>query len=716
MRRDIRIDLVIPALLGALACTPSTELPTGTSEAPLALGLAWSRTDARPGDTVAVRLVAEATTASPVSGVQGWIHFDAKRLTYLGQPLEGDVLALVNDSAAAEGTLRLLAIRQAGLSHQSSELVFVVRQEGYTARADVALEEAATQDLTVLTRMAPRPDTVFDSPRSTVPPRRLRAADWGTYMLQRIGGVAPRPMPHLAGEGLIYGDATLDGVINVLDVVGVANVSVGALPLLTAVNRDFVIAGNVAPFNLPGLGEAGDPIPPGREFDGSFLITVLDVVAIANASVGVTVPVVGQPIPGRQAASARVILAGTLAADRTLYADTVYELQGTVNVPGGVTLTIQPGTRIEGDRATRGALVIRRGGNILAAGTRLQPIVFTCTAAVKDRGCWGGIVINGFSLLNNGIVGAPGGEITGCPERVSIGNPGIYGGCLVEDTSGVLRYVRVEYGGMAPAGAGPAPGLALLGVGTGTVIDSVQVYGSLGDGIFLSGGTAQLRNVLASNNLGAGLHWADGWVGKGQYLVVQTDTINGPALSGENFVLQPDAAPRSAPTLYQVTVTGLPGGSGTGGGILLRNGSGLTLRDAIILSPNGPGLDIQGPESCALASGSTPSLLIENSIFFAGQPDYATDADCIDEAAYATDPARGNRNVDPMLLAPAFAREADLRPDPFSPALTATVAPPSDGFFDTTPAYAGAVAPANGSGSNIPWYPGWTRGWIPGAP
>jgi len=31
--------------------------------------------------------------------------------------------------------------------------------------------------------------------------------------------------------------------------------------------------------------------------------------------------------------------------------------------------------------------------------------------------------------------------------------------------------------------------------------------------------------------------------------------------------------------------------------------------------------------------------------------------------------------------------------------------------FDVTATYLGAVAPANASASNIPWYAGWTRGW-----
>src|SRR5262249_12261313 len=197
----------------------------------------------------------------------------------------------------------------------------------------------------------------------------------------------------------------------------------------------------------------------------TFTIDVLDVVAISNEAVGVNQPVVGEAIPGRVAPpTARAVVADTVRADRTFFHDTVYELRGTVVVPGSVTLTIEAGTQVEGDVATRGALAVQRGGRLRAVGTRLQPVVFTCTAAAKSPGCWGGIILNGASLLNNGS-GTTGIDI-GCPEKVAPGNAGTYGGCRVQDTSGTLRYVRIEDGGLRPPrGVGPAGGARLAGGG-----------------------------------------------------------------------------------------------------------------------------------------------------------------------------------------------------------------------------------------------------------
>ena len=70
----------------------------------------------------------------------------------------------------------------------------------------------------------------------------------------------------------------------------------------------------------------------------------------------------------------------------------VYILARNVIVPSGVTLTIQPGTLIRGERPSKGqganaeaalspadpgALVVARGGRIIAAGTADAPIIFT---------------------------------------------------------------------------------------------------------------------------------------------------------------------------------------------------------------------------------------------------------------------------------------------------------------------------------------------------
>jgi hypothetical protein len=251
----------------------------------------------------------------------------------------------------------------------------------------------------------------------------------------------------------------------------------------------------------------------------------------------------------------------------------------------------------------------------------------------------------------------------------------------------------------------------LLGAGSGTVIDKVQVHGSAGDGLFVSGGTVNLRYVASTASAMAGLAWEDGWVGKGQFIFLQQGLGMGDGLRGLNWAPNPDAGPRSAPTFYNLTVTS--GGPGAAGhrGLVFDFGSGATIRNSIVFGSGAAGLDIDGQPSCNQTGGMTPTLNIENTIFFSNTPDFDTDTDCIDEAAYATTPARSNRTVDPGLIAISNTLTPDLRPLPGSAATNGFVVPPPNTFFDQTAIYLGAVAPSNQLGTNVPWYAGWTRGW-----
>ena len=355
--------------------------------------------------------------------------------------------------------------------------------------------------------------------------------------------------------------------------------------------------------------------------------------------------------------------------------------------------------------ASNGGLHVWRGGNLVAVGTRLQPIVFTCNAQVPAPGCWDGVQISGFSPINNGVPGAGGNEVFGCAEKPAPHGGGRYGGCLPNDNSGALQYVRVEYGGSAMQ---DKAALRLLGVGADTPIDSVQVYGSADDGIFVGGGYAALRTVVLTNNAGAGLRWDDGWQGRVQYLIVQQGIGSGDAIVGANLVSNPGATPRSAPSLWNVTVAGAGAGSAARG-LVLGSGTAGAVANAVILRTGGVALDIEGDAACAQATSG--AIDVRNAVFFDGNPDFASDTDCIDEALWALDPSRMNRVIDPRLIGPYSPAAPDFRPSPTSPLGVGFAIPPGDAFYDPTARFVGAVPPANSTGNIIPWYAGWTRGW-----
>lgn len=203
-----------------------------------------------------------------------------------------------------------------------------------------------------------------------------------------------------------------------------------------------------------------------------------------------------------------VSVTGAISQNTTWTADKIYQLNQKVVVEAGVTLTIAPGTIIKGSPGTgslASALIIARGGKINAAGTASQPIIFTSTSdnidigqtagtnlSENDRGLWGGLLVLGnapcsFSgdLLEVQIEGIPADDTFG-----------LYGGDDPADNSGVIQYVSIRHGGALIGEGNEINGLTLGGVGTGTVIDNVEVIANVDDGIEFFGGTVNASNLL----------------------------------------------------------------------------------------------------------------------------------------------------------------------------------------------------------------------------
>jgi hypothetical protein len=181
-------------------------------------------------------------------------------------------------------------------------------------------------------------------------------------------------------------------------------------------------------------------------------------------------------------------LTGTINTTTTLTSDKVWTLKGYVYVTDGAKLIIQPGTTIISDIAEKGALIIERGAQILAEGTSVKPIVFTSGKAVGERtpGDWGGVVLLGRATTNR----------TSEPTiEGGIGRP--YGGTNDLDNSGILRYVRIEYAGIAAMPNSEINALTLGGVGSGTIIENVQTIYANDDAFEFFGGTVNAKNLYA---------------------------------------------------------------------------------------------------------------------------------------------------------------------------------------------------------------------------
>jgi hypothetical protein len=138
-------------------------------------------------------------------------------------------------------------------------------------------------------------------------------------------------------------------------------------------------------------------------------------------------------------------LSGDLVESQTLTSDRTWILNGPVHVKAGATLTIEAGTTIKGTKSPAvGLLVIEPGAKIEAVGTADAPIVFTSMAEPGDRtpGDWGGLVVLGKAPIN-----VPGG--TANVEGIEVSAATTYGGSDPSDSSGTLRYVRIEFAGVS---------------------------------------------------------------------------------------------------------------------------------------------------------------------------------------------------------------------------------------------------------------------------
>jgi hypothetical protein len=204
-----------------------------------------------------------------------------------------------------------------------------------------------------------------------------------------------------------------------------------------------------------------------------------------------------------------VTVSSSISANTTWETGKTYILAGRIFVLDGATLTIQPGVVVKGQvgsgtNAT--ALVVARGGKLMAEGTAASPIIFTSIAdelepgmiaspnlSVTDNGLWGGLIVLGKALIS---ADAAAKQIEGIPPSDT---NGLYGGTVDNDNSGVIRYVSIRHGGANIGEGNEINGLTLGGVGSGTTIEYVEIIGNQDDGIEWFGGSVNVTNAVILN-------------------------------------------------------------------------------------------------------------------------------------------------------------------------------------------------------------------------
>jgi hypothetical protein len=306
-------------------------------------------------------------------------------------------------------------------------------------------------------------------------------------------------------------------------------------------------------------------------------------------------------------------LSGNINTTTTLTADKVWTLKGYVYVTDGAKLIIQPGTTIVSDIAEKGALCIERGAQIIAEGTATKPIVFTSGRANGEKapGDWGGIVILGRAKTNR----------TSEPTiEGGIGRP--FGGTNDLDNSGVLRFVRIEYAGIAAMPNSEINALTLGGVGSGTIVENVQTIYANDDAFEFFGGTVSPRNLYAFATADDDFDFDFGFTGTITNGVAKRDpqfVDNGDAGNGvecDNDGTGSTATPYTHPKLYNMILVGPNVSTALANhnlGLRFRRATQFTMKNSIIWGWMKGGLSLESNETAQFVKDGV-SVFENNSV------------------------------------------------------------------------------------------------------
>jgi hypothetical protein len=407
-----------------------------------------------------------------------------------------------------------------------------------------------------------------------------------------------------------------------------------------------------------------------------------------------------------------ITVSGHITSNTTWFSNKIYRLDGFVYVDSNATLTIQAGTIIRGIKATKGSLIVTRGGKLIANGTKVSPIIFTSDEQAGNRtyGDWGGIILLGAARVN-----VAGGQaiIEGGVNNAN--GDGQYGGSNNEDSSGVLRYIRIEYAGIPFSANNEINGLTMGAVGSKTVIEYIMVAFSGDDSYEWFGGTVNAKHLIAYKGVDDDFDTDFGFQGNVQFgLVVRDKNVADQAGDSNGFESDNDntgtnqARPKTKANFSNVTVVGPKENASTtinskyNNALRIRRNSACSAFNSIFMGfPTG--LYVEGDS--AANNATTDQLLFKNNVIAGCATPLKKTTASFDVTAWFNTTAFANtiltNNTDVQLTAP-YAAVPVCVPTVGSPVLTGASfadARLSNPFFTAT-AYKGAFGSED-----------WTQGW-----
>lgn len=384
-----------------------------------------------------------------------------------------------------------------------------------------------------------------------------------------------------------------------------------------------------------------------------------------------------------------------------------YTLKGYVFLTDRGTLRFAAGSVIVSDTIQKGALIVERNSRLYAEGTAAEPIIFTSGKAPGARtpGDWGGIV-----LLGN----APTNRIT--EPIIEGGINSKYGGTVVADNSGTLKYVRIEFAGIAADPNSEINGLTCGGVGSGTVLENIQVSYGNDDAYEFFGGTVSPKNLIAFATADDDYDFDFGFTGKLQFGISLRDpAFVDPGDAGNGIECDNDgsgttASPRTRPVLSNFTFCGPNGAAGSlanhNFNTRWRRSTHFELRNSILMGYNKAGFEFES-DATAQSYIDNVSKFRHNLVHAVAEPYKVASTLLITAAEVKTKAEAGDScktyatAAEIMLEDPFNLTAPNFMPKAGSPALGANAASfvELSGFTNTT--YAGALGTTN-------WLTGWT--------
>lgn len=402
-------------------------------------------------------------------------------------------------------------------------------------------------------------------------------------------------------------------------------------------------------------------------------------------------------------------LPSVISASRYLTNDKLYRVNGIVQVRGGATLSIQPGTILVGTPGSQppSVLLITNTGRLDAIGTQARPIIMTSSQPIgsRQRGDWGGLIMLGKAIVND-----PGGalNIEGLPDSPDT----LYGGTNDDHDCGSLRYLRVEFAGALLRPNEETNSFTWGACGKLTQGAYLQAHYGLDDAFEWFGGSNDAKYLVGTYTADDYLDFQIGYRGRVQHaIMVANADLSNRGIEGDNYERDFAAKPASKPQMYNLTFVG----ADTNGfdetdasAIYLRRGAQGAFNN--ILAFNWGTSTLSGANTDLLTAAIGDKTLVMDGLLHWDNGKHTGKANTnAAQIVAALLPLVGGSTAglrsfvaqDPKLRRPLDFSDPDFRPQPGSPVFSARwIQPPDDGFFDQWATWIGGMGQMN-----------WTEEW-----